>query len=93
MIEVGSEIKFNGTVSTVGTGAYTAEFNEFFIDEQWRRFVTPKNVEITTADYDNHLTPSELTFIEKSLERMMKNLSFNECEKAVADSIVKKLKS
>ena len=93
MIEVGPEIKFNGTVSTVGTGSYTASFGEFFIDEQWRRFVTPKTVEIATADYDDHLTPSELAFIEMSLDRMRKNMTFNECEKAVADSIVKKLKS
>ena len=93
MIEVGSDIKFNGTVSTVGTGAFAAEFNEFFIDEQWRRFVTPKVVEITTDDYDDHLTPSELSFIEKSLDRMLKSLTFDDCDKAVADSIVKKLKS
>ena len=93
MIEIGSEIKFNGTVATVGTGAYTAEFDEFYIDEQWRRFITPKTVEITTSDYDDHLTPSELAFIEKSIDRMMKNMTFNDCEKAVADSIVKKLKS
>ncbi len=93
MIEVGSTIKFNGAVSSIGTAAYTAGISEFFIDGQWRRFIEPKQISVATADYDNHLTASELAFLSSSLERLMRNTTFDEHEKEVADSILKKLKS
>ncbi len=93
MIEIGSAVKFNGAVSAIDTGTFTVNIKEFFIDGQWKRFIEPRAVEIATTDYDNHLTASELTFISNSLERLMRNTNFDENEKEVADSIVKKLKS
>lgn len=93
MIEVGSNVKFNGAVSTLGTGTFSTSVNEFFIDGQWKRFIEPKVVEISTTDYDNHLTSSELNFISTALERLQNNITFDEHEKEVAESIVKKLKS
>ena len=82
MIEVGSVVKFNGSVSAIDTGTFSVNIKEFFII-----------VEIATTDYDNHLTTSELTFISSALERLMRNTNFEDCEKEVADSIIKKLKS
>ena len=93
MIEVGSSIKFNGAVSSLGAGAYNAAIDEFFIDGQWKRFITPKVVTIATEDFDNHLTASELNFISSSLTKLMRNTGFEDCEKEVADSIIKKLRS
>lgn len=93
MIEVGSDVQFNGAVSSLGTAAFNVSVNEFFIDEQWKRFVTPKVIEIATTDYDDHLTTSELTFISSALERMQSTAAFNNIEKDIAKSIVKKLKS
>ena len=93
MIEVGSVVKFNGSVSAIDTGTFSVNIKEFFIDGQWKRFIEPRIVEIATTDYDNHLTTSELTFISSALERLMRNTNFEDCEKEVADSIIKKLKS
>ena len=93
MIEVGSIAKINGEVTAIDTGTFTISINEFFIDGQWKRFIEPKVLEVATTDYDNHLTTSELNFISSSLERLMRNTNFEDCEKEVADSIIKKLKS
>lgn len=93
MIEVGSSVKFNGAVSSLGTAAFGVAINEFLIDEQWKRFITPKQLEIATADYDDHLTSTELNFITASLEKMQTTTMFNNIEKDVARAIVKKLKS
>lgn len=93
MIEVGSEVKFNGAVSSIGASAYNVDVKEFFIDKQWRRFVEPKVVSIATTDYDNHLTLSELAFIQTSIERIAKTMPIEDSDRAVADSIIKKLRS
>ena len=93
MIEVGSNVQFNGAVSSLGTGAFGVSIGEFYIDEQWKRFISPKLVEIATSDYDDHLTSSELNFITNALERIQNTTNFNNSEKDVARSIVKKLKS
>ena len=77
MIELGSNVQFNGSVSSLGTAAFGVAINEFLIDEQWKRFITPKVVEIATADYDDHLTSTELTFISTTLERMQSSTNFN----------------
>ena len=93
MIEIDSAVKFNGTVTTVGAASYDVDIDEFFIDDQWRRFIEPKTLTIATADYDNHLTPSELTFIQNSIERIVKTMALEDCDLQVAESIIKKLKS
>lgn len=93
MIEVGSAVKFNGAVSSLGTASFGVAINEFLIDEQWKRFIAPKQVEIATSDYDDHLTTTELNFITNTLEKMQSATNFNNFEKDVARAIVKKLKS
>lgn len=90
MIEVNASVKLNGTVSETGTGSFTISVGEFYTDGQWSRFVEPKTIEVATSDYDNHLTSSELEFLLGAALKA-KNTATTNCDKAVIESIIKKL--
>lgn len=91
MIDVNAKVKLSGTVSAVGTGEFTLSVKEFYLDGQWNRFVVPKEITVTTADYDNHLTSEELAFILDAAQKAQKSTNLCDDEREVVDSIVKKL--
>lgn len=90
MIDVNANVKLNGVISEIGTGSFKISVNEFFVDGQWNRFKEPSVIEVTSADYDNHLTSNELSFL---LEAAKKAKQTNLCDddKEVVESIIKKL--
>ena len=90
MIEANADVKLMGIISEVGTAGFKIAVKEFYTDSEWKRFVSPKEVEVAVDDYDNHLTSSELEFLLNAAKKA-KTTASDDCEKQVIESIIKKL--
>lgn len=91
MIDVNSEVKLNGYVSEVSTGTFKISITEFLVDGEWRQFTEPRVLEVAGADYNNHLTTAELRFLLDAAKKVSSTSNLTMCDRAVVDSILKKL--
>lgn len=90
MIEVNANVKLNGVISEVGTSSFKISVKEFFVDGVWSRFKDAKEVEVTTEEYDNHLTSNELAFLLNAAKKA-KTTNLCDDDVEIVDSIIKKL--
>lgn len=91
MIDVNSEVKLNGYVSEVSTGTFKISISEFFVDGEWRQFTEERVLDVSGSDYNNHLTTAELKFLLDAARKVSSTSNLTLCDRAVVDSILKKL--
>lgn len=91
MINANDEVKLTGVVSTTGTGEFTVQVKEFYVDGAWHKLTTPRDVVVKSEDYNDELTSLELNYIRKQAEKDSESATLCDDDMEVVKSIVKKL--
>lgn len=91
MINTKDAVRFDGIVTTTGTGEFTVSLAEFYVDGAWHKLTEPRVLTINEADYDDSLTTLELAYVKKVADKESKNTSLPSDDIAIAQSISKKL--
>lgn len=91
MINANDEVKLTGVVSATGTGEFTVQVSEFYVDEAWHKLVSPRDIVVQVADYNDDLTSLELDYIRKQAEEDSKSSTLCDDDMEIVKSIVKKL--
>lgn len=91
MINANDDVKLTGIVSATGTGEFTVQISEFFVDGAWHKLTGPREIVVQSSDYNDDLTSLELDYIRKQAEEDSKSATLCDDDMEIVKSIVKKL--
>lgn len=91
MINTKDDVKLTGSVSNTGTGEFTIQIKEFYVDGAWHKLNTPRDCVIQVGDYSDDLTSLELDYIRKQVEKDSKVSTLCDDDMEIVKSIQKKL--
>ena len=93
MINKKDNVRLDGIVTDTGTGVFTIEVSEFYVDGAWHKLKEEHTLtfSIHEDDYDDSLTTLELAYVKKVADKESKNTALSSDDIVIAQSISKKL--